>query len=111
MTGSRNCKVKIITYGAPTIDAGGGVINGIPGSYFIWAKVESRQGLPVTGQSQTIWQYDYKITVMHEPSRSIKSNCQLEYSGKKMLIKSVSFENEGRRELQVLRCEAIDENI
>lgn len=110
MIGELNRRITIKT--STTIqDAGGGSSLDETDSYTMWAKVDDRNGFPVTTQEQQVWNYDYKITVRHERSRVIKSNQTISFDGKTLAINSVSFENEGKRRYTILRCSTVDENV
>ena len=104
---------RIITINTSTTnqDAGGGLSADETDSYTMRAKVEDRNGFPVTTQEQQVWNYDYKITVRHERTRVIKSNQTISFDDKTLAINSVSFENEGKRRYAILRCTTIDNNV
>lgn len=108
MTGKLNSRVTFKKFGAVQ-DAGGGVSSELLNSYTVWAKVEDRNGATVTSEAQTLWNYDYKITVRH--ADWVKSNLIIEYDDNVLQVQSVSFNSEGRRKFVVCRCSAIDGNV
>jgi len=73
----------------------------------MWAEVEDRSGFNSTPYGQTLWQYDYKVTVRMEPSRPIASNYTLDYNGKRLKINSTSPHSEAYRAYLVMRCTTI----
>lgn len=75
-----------------------------------WAQVEDRSGVQVNPYNQSLWQYDYKITVRHERTRTIGSNYTIDYDGKRLVVNSISHKSEAYRQYDVLRCTAIDDS-
>lgn len=110
MIGKLNRRVTIKRWTSSTDDAGG-LTSVQTASYSIWAKVEPRNGAVFTGQEQTLWNYDYKVTFRYERSRVVQSNFTIDYDGKRLRINSISFENEGERKYSVARCTTTDEQI
>lgn len=106
MIGELNRRVTIKSW-TTTQDAGGGSTAVESGSYSLWAKVEDRSGAKNNGQGQTVWNYDYRITVRYETSRVILSNMTVDYDGKRLAINEVSFDSEGSKRFVVLRCTTI----
>lgn len=92
-------------------DEGGGSDPHQVDSYDLRAKVEQRSGSQFSGQGQTLWSYDYKITVRYEKSRILKSNQTIDYDGKRLAINSIAFEDEGKRKFCICRCSTIDSNV
>jgi SPP1 family predicted phage head-tail adaptor len=105
---NRRITIKTSTYDQ---DAGGGISADETGSHIFWAKVEERNGFPISGNEQQVWNYDYRITVRYEKSRVIKSNQTIDFDGKTLSVNSVSFEKEGKRWYTILRCATTDNNI
>lgn len=110
MIGTLNRRITINT-STYLQDAGGGISADEIGDYDMWAKVEERNGFPVTGQQQQVWNYDYRITVRYERTRIIKSNQTIAFDGKTLAVNSVSFQSEGKRNYAILRCSTTDNNV
>lgn len=90
-------------------DLAGGISRAIQTSWTLWANVETRSGRPVTNQNQVQFNYDYKITFRYEKSRKPRSNDTIVYDNMKMMINSISFENEGNKKYVIARC-SVTEN-
>lgn len=103
MIGKLNTRINIIT-STPSQDAGGGLSEVRTDDYPLWAKVEARDGRMITGESQVQWSYNYKIIFRYEKSRPVSSGQTIEYDGKRLMIHSISYEDEGKRRYCIARC-------
>jgi SPP1 family predicted phage head-tail adaptor len=110
MIGELDRRINFKSWGA-TQDPGGGAIPIILLTYNIWAKVEARSGQMYTGEQQSVWNYDYKITFRFEKSRVVASNYTIDYDGKRLSINSVSFIEEGNRKFVIVKCTTTDASI
>ena len=109
MIGDLNRRITLTSWGS-TKDAGGGPVATLNTSYQIWAKVEARSGMPFTGEQQQVWNYDYKVTFRYEKSRVVTSNFTIDYDGKRLSIKSISYVDEGNRKYCICKCSATELN-
>lgn len=107
MIGDFNRRITLQSW-TTTQDEAGGSAAVIDQSYTIWAKVEDRSGRTFGGEQQEQWSYDYKVTFRYEKSRKVNSNMTILYDGKKLLIRSLSYADEGQRKFCVARCSATD---
>lgn len=80
------------------------------GAWPLWADVGDRSGFNSEPFAQSLWQYDYKITVRYEKGRVIGSNYTVDYDGKRLKINSCSPHTEAYRQYMILRCTALDDS-
>lgn len=98
-------RIIITKYSPPTQTAGGGLLPGAAiGSFTKWAFIESRSGVVVLDSQQREWNYDFKIRVRYTKSFVESSNDLITFEGKTLIIKSVSFEDEGAKRVVILKC-------
>lgn len=98
-------KITIKRLDAPTQTAGGGLVKGgVDEQMTKWANVESRSGSLTTDSGQREWNYDWKITTRYTSDFVEQNGDFVEYDGKTLIVRSVTFDNEGRKGEVILRC-------
>lgn len=105
-----NRRITVIVWGT-TQNAIGSPVAAIAAAWDMWAQVEDRSGSNFAPYQQSVWQYDYKITVRCEETRVIGSNYTIDYNNKRLKINSVSFVEEAYQMYTVLRCTALDPSV
>jgi SPP1 family predicted phage head-tail adaptor len=81
------------------------------GAWTLWAQVSERSGSNSSPYMQTVWNYDYTITVRYERTRVIGSNYTVDYDGKRMVINSIAFDTEAGKKYAILRCSCVDPSV
>lgn len=98
-------KIVIHRPAPPVQTPGGGLMPGSPDTTKTkWAAVENRSGSLQVDNAQRQWSYDYKITTRYYSSFVERGGDYVMHEGKKLLVRTVSFEDEGAKRLVVLRC-------
>jgi SPP1 family predicted phage head-tail adaptor len=99
-------KITIKRPDAPKQTAGGGLVAAYKADECVtkWAKVESRSGGLQVSDGQREWSYDFKITTRYTKDFIEEGGDIVLYDCKTLLVRSVSFDNEGRRGEVILRC-------
>lgn len=113
--------VTVRRWGATQDEIGGPVAVEV-GSWDKWAQVDDRSGSTTQiltsrggGSSfqnqQTVWSYDYKVTMRRERTRPTQSNDTVDYEGQRMKVESVDLINEGFKQFEILRCSKVDGEV
>lgn len=104
-----NRRIRVVGYGT-TQNAIGSPVATIVADWKMWADVRDRSGSSSNPFQQTVWQYNYEISVRYERSRKIGSNYLIQYDGKMLVIDSVSIKSEGYRAEAIIRCHGVDDS-
>lgn len=105
MISDYNKKVTVTRPAKPSQTAGGGLVASKPEDCFTkHYQVESRTGSMQTGSSMREWSYDYKLTGRYTKSYVEKGGDLIKYGEKTLIVRTVSFDNEGAPREVVLRC-------
>ena len=100
--------ITISRSAAPTKSASGGLNKGSATTWTRYAKIESRSGSVGIDRSERTWNYTYKITIGYDPLNKERSGDIVTYDTYKLQIREVSFQDEGKRRLVILRCSTVE---